>query len=446
MSSATLTSLSHGPSLRIETVRSRIQRKMQDYAAYGFSASESCAINIFFDLAQEFEDIEHVHLLAVLILHMFFQYDAELHLKDEADRPIRVSPAITSSGTADLREIRSEIWNDGLHCHVPVYGKKALGLSEGRFSSDETPMGVLIIYARHELESHERLFLKKYANRVGFCLDNKILALRNARHVLFLRKLAHDIGHNIITPNLRLKLMLGRLESQISDLHPLFAACVPEANVQEKLAGHLQKMTEQVRDILGTFQNSALFLESLLRQSHFDLGRYVLRPARIDICERVVTPQFERFRPLFEEGNVLVSELQPELPSSRCLVEADFGLLSQVLANLLANAVKYAAPHSAGAPRRVRCAVEILPDAFDTSAPGVKVSVFSSGPPVPPEEAGHLFDDNFRASNASGQYGTGHGLFFVREIMAEHKGLSGYEPCEEGNIFYFILPLCEDCP
>ena len=90
-------------------------------------------------------------------------------------------------------------------------------------------------------------------------------------------------------------------------------------------------------------------------------------------------------------------------------------------------------------PGMVTVSVDMVPKAFD-GADGVKVSVFSSGPHIGKSEAPKLFDDNFRASNASGQYGTGHGLFFVREIVAEHKGRSGYEPVEGGNCFYFILP------
>ena len=442
MNTAALTPPPHGTVPCVETVRSRIHYKMRDYATYRFTAQESCAINIFFDLAQEFEDAEQLHILAVLILRLFFQYDAELYLKDDSGRPVLVTPVLEHPGAEPLQEIRSEIWNDGRHCYVPVYGKNAfVVVSSEAFSTDEAPMGVLALHVSRILESHELLFLEKYANRVGFCLDNKMLALRNERHVLFLRKLAHDIGHNIITPNLRLKLMLGRLEGQIGTLSAALADGSHDPVLRENLSRHQQKMAEQARDIMGTFQNSALFMESLLRQSHFDLGHYVLRPARLDICKLVVLPQFERYRPLFEERDLPVAEQQPELPAFPCMVEADYGLVSQVLANLLSNAVKYSTPTGAGKQSLVRCMVELLPDAFGRGFPGVKVSVFSSGAHISPDEAGRLFDDNFRASNAAGQYGTGHGLFFVREIIAEHKGRSGYEACEGGNCFYFILPM-----
>jgi len=424
----------------VETVRSRIHYKMRDYAAYRFTAPESCAINIFFDLAQEFDDLEQVYLLSVLILHMFFQYEAELYLKDETNTLVMVTPPMSGPHTERRPEIRPETWNDGAYWYVPVYGKNAFALIRNeRFSANEAPLGVLALRVNHALESHGLLFLEKYANRVGFCLDTKILALRNERHVLFLRKLAHDIGHNIITPNMRLKLMLNHLEGQITSLGELLQNA-PDTAAHSDICAMQQKMAEQARTIMGTFKNSALFLESLLRQSHFDLGRYVLRPAKFNICKLVVRPQFERYRSSFDEKHLYVDENQPSGPSEPCLVEADLGLISQVLANILSNAAKYSVPTTPGQPGEVRCGVEFVPGAFADGGQGVKVSVFSSGPHIPPDEAEHLFDDNYRASNAAGQYGTGHGLFFVREIINAHKGVSGYTPAEGGNIFFFMLP------
>ena len=424
----------------VETVRSRIHQKMRDYATYRFTAAESCAINIFFDLAQEFNDLEQTYLLSVLILNMFFEYETELYLRDESGGLVLVTPPMNHPWAGRGPEIPSEILNNGTHCCVPVYGKNAFVLIRNeQFSTDEAPLGMLALYVNRTLESHERLFLEKYANRVGFSLDNKTLAQRNERHVLFMRKLAHDIGHNIITPNLRLKHMLTQLERQAATLGELLKNA-PDTTGHNDINALQQKMAEQTKTIIGAFKNSALFLESLLQQNHFNLGHYVLRQARLDVCTLVARPQFERYRSLFDEKNLHVDASQPSCPPGPCLAEVDLGLISQVLANMLANAAKYAVPTVAGQPGEVRCNVEFVPEAFKDGRQGVKFSVFSSGPHIPPDEASQLFDENYRASNASGQYGTGHGLFFVREIINAHKGLSGYTPAEGGNIFYFILP------
>ena len=423
----------------IDEVRSRIHYKMRDYASYRFSAPQSCAINIFFDLAQEFDDLEHVRLLSVLILRMFFRYDAELYLRGEDDRLDLVTPALHPE-IVGVPDFRGEIWQDTARCYIPVRGKSAPVVTEDRrIIAGEDLMGVLVIYINRAFDEHDLLFLEKYANRVGFSLHNRILALRNERHVLFLRKLAHDIGHNIITPNMRLKLMFNQLASQIAALGELAGQKPDEALMHDLRVLHA-KMEEHAKAITGNFTNSALFLESLLRQSHFDLGHYVLRLERLDLVGMVVVPQFERYRSHFEERELTVTG--PERPEGPCMVQADLGLLSQVLANYLSNAAKYtrALP---GGRAEIRCAITREADAFGPGKTGDRVSVFSTGPAIAEDERAHLFDDNFRASNALGQFGTGHGLFFVREIIAEHQGTVAYEPADGGNVFSFTLPAAD---
>jgi signal transduction histidine kinase len=425
----------------LEAVRSRIKEKIRDFATYNFTPPQSSAINIFFDLAQEFDSIAQLHALPVLILHIFFQYKAELYLKNERTEIALVTPPV-AGGLLKAPQPRAEAWSDKGRYYFPVPGKHALHLADAQHTvSAESIMGVLVLYVEEELESHSLLFLKKFANRLGFCLHNKFLAERNSRHVFFLRKLSHDIGHNVITPNLRLKFQLNQLGGQITALGELSKLSADEATMQDIRIVH-KRVAGQLKDIADNFQNSALFLESLLRQSHFDLGHYVLHRSRLDIALAVVVPQFNYYRLRLEELGLIKENAQAAYPDTPCMVYADLGLISQVMANFLSNAAKYSTPAQDGSCE-VRCEVEVLPDAFENGFAGIKVSVFSSGPNIPANEAELLFEDNYRATNSTGQQGTGHGLFFVREIIREHKGRTGYEPLPGGNSFYFILPGVE---
>ena len=72
---------------------------------------------------------------------------------------------------------------------------------------------------------------------------------------------------------------------------------------------------------------------------------------------------------------------------------------------------------------------------------GIKLNVFTSGPAIPPETAAHLFEEGVRGENASGEYGTGHGLYFIREVVRLHGGVEGYEATDLGNNFFFVLPM-----
>ncbi len=430
----------------IETVESRIHHKMRNYTEYNFTTPQSYALNVFFDLAQEFEDSTLLHLLSVLLLRVFFNVEAELFLKNGPNTYSLYSPKIDGVPPPMpnfFREtaMHDSSWCDADHCYLPLHGKSRVFLpKDQRIVAEESLLGVMVAYPKEPLQSHDMLFLEKYANRVGFCLHNRLLAEQHMRHILFVRKLAHDIGHNVITPNMQFKLMLSRLEEQVRKLETITPkALSPDTHVE--LASLQKQISDQTRALVRHFKYGALFLESLLRQSHFDEGHYVLRLARLDLCRLVILPQFERYRAHLEERGIYVAKEQPLLPSEPCMAMVDMGLISQVLANLLSNAVKYCAPSASGKPAEARCSVELVPNSFPDGVAGLKVSVFTTGPCIAERERDFLFEDSFRASNVNEQHGSGHGLFFTREIVAEHGGKAGYESHPDGNIFYFTLPL-----
>jgi signal transduction histidine kinase len=116
--------------------------------------------------------------------------------------------------------------------------------------------------------------------------------------------------------------------------------------------------------------------------------------------------------------------------------------LSQVYANLFSNALKYTQEVIIFDEKKKYIAYghEFIKDYFGPGKNGSKFNVFSSGPHIPGEEREKIFDEKFRGSNALNRRGTGHGLAFIRNVVDLHGGVTGYEPTEYGNNFYFILP------
>lgn len=443
---ARLTPILYCGNAEIEAVQTRIHLKMKDFAQYQFTNRQSCALNIFFDLAQEFEEAGHLHLLSVLILRIFFQLEAELYSKDANGALILRTPKISSLPANSPPASLQPHWEYSC-LYLPVRGKHRPEIIQLHPDSSEYLLGMLVVatdatsaFSSGSAEEVDLLFLEKYANRIGYTLHNKLLADRNRQHVLFLRNLAHDIGHNITTPNMRFKLMLLQLDEHISGLRRILDMQDNDAARKELSVLH-DTLQQQSKELMGQFKNGALFLESLLRQSHFDQGHYALRCAHIDICSKVILPQLQRYRANLEERGIHIDASQPKLPQDACMVLADLGLISQALANFLGNAVKYTQPPSSGEPPSVRCEASLIPGAFPHGTAGVKVAVSTTGPPLAPEDEAHLFENSFRAANVGKEFGTGHGLFFVREIVNEHHGISGYERTPHGNSFYFILPL-----
>ena len=71
----------------------------------------------------------------------------------------------------------------------------------------------------------------------------------------------------------------------------------------------------------------------------------------------------------------------------------------------------------------------------------MKFNVFTTGHHIPEADRTTLFTSGFRCPKDSELPGTGHGLAFIRNVIEIHAGTVGYEPTEQGNNFYFLLPL-----
>jgi signal transduction histidine kinase len=113
-------------------------------------------------------------------------------------------------------------------------------------------------------------------------------------------------------------------------------------------------------------------------------------------------------------------------------VPADPSSLTEVLNNLIGNAIKFT---SEGGEIKVT-----LTAAQDM----VKVEVTDNGPGVPNELRSKLFTKFYRAERSmiSGARGTGLGLFISKTIIQLQQGEIGIEPdTGKGSTFYFTLPV-----
>jgi hypothetical protein len=104
----------------------------------------------------------------------------------------------------------------------------------------------------------------------------------------------------------------------------------------------------------------------------------------------------------------------------------------QILTNLIGNAVKFTPPHG-------RVAVI----AAKHGSEWVKLTVVDSGPGIPPEEAGKIFDKFYQAqaTNKLNVKGTGLGLAISKSLVELHGGNIWYESgAGGGSVFSFTLP------
>ena len=82
-----------------EGILERIENKKNDYRRYDFSQIENIALMTFFDLAQEFDNVEDFYNLCVAIPESFFNLDARLYLMDSKTNTLLLA-ATTNTGRA----------------------------------------------------------------------------------------------------------------------------------------------------------------------------------------------------------------------------------------------------------------------------------------------------------------------------------------------------------
>lgn len=442
----------------LEYIYGRIEAKKADYSSYRFTQDESNAFKTFFDLAQEFDEMEDFYNLCVAIPRGFFGLDARLYAYDPKLNELLLVAKTEQGGLglstlppADLKPSEHAYFSEKGSFVLTLHGKEILR-EQLPFKTSGNVLGLLEIYPAKGFNPHTQLFFEKYANRIGFNIHNRYIVEKNIEHLRFIRSLVHDIEHNIIVPNMVYKLLLKNLKGKISgniEVEKLLTRYTAECHdghmgeILQELQDVNAGLTQEFENIEKHYRNMSLFLETLLRRSHFDKGRLTLRTKECNMDRDVVRPQLERFFSRFTEMGIKVNEEASGIPSEEMITVVDVGLMSQVYANLFSNALKYAEEitDSEGQKRKyMSYGHQVINDFFGPGRKGIKYNVFSTGSHIPPDERDKLFEDGYRGSNAGSRPGTGHGLAFIKNIIELHGGVIGYEPTQYGNNFYFILP------
>jgi signal transduction histidine kinase len=168
----------------------------------------------------------------------------------------------------------------------------------------------------------------------------------------------------------------------------------------------------------------AALIGDVLDTSRIEAGTFSYRFGDVDVAE-LVGDTVAGFR-LHQEEVTVVTRAERQLPT----VRGDRERLRQVLQNLLENAVKYS---------RVGDEIDVRAWAKNGR---VHVAVADSGPGIPREHHGLIFERFGRANVGLGKPGTGLGLFIARSIAEAHGGLLTVESTPgEGATFTLELPV-----
>lgn len=218
-----------------------------------------------------------------------------------------------------------------------------------------------------------------------------------------------DLSHVAGAVNLMLDEIV-RLLNQIKSVgdniaHDLRAPlAVMRAKLERGLAiGTDQELRFAAKRALGDLDHALAAVSALLRISEIELGRRQSSFSRIDLRD-VCTNVFELYQPLAEAKEITFT-LEAPVP---LIINGDFQLLVEAIANLVDNAIKFT-------PRGGAVRVMALPD-----APGCAIRVADSGPGVAPEEREKIFGRFYRSPKSQHLPGMGLGLSMAATIAAVH--------------------------
>jgi signal transduction histidine kinase len=448
---------------QLELVRERVREKQQSYTTYNFKRLQEEAFATFFDLAQEYTNLDTLYLVCTLVPREFFNLDARLHLLDNDSKTLRV----VCSSTEGIQEgiilsppgvcVSEQPYFVGTSYLIPIRGNKAVAdlLPMQHFKH---VMGMFELFPSERISDQERFFLEKFTNRVGYNLHQKQLIHQILHHIKFINQLAADIEHNVISPNIYYRLFLKKLRRSIEDngqikdkVRELVSFC-PEIDERtcQKLRDIFKSLEQTTEDLSVScdemerhYEHTSLYLETLLRREHFRRGSYVLRKQQCNFKKEIIEPVLTRYLPRFKHKSIVVDNRLEDVPDEELELVVDKGLLAQVYDNFFSNAVKYTqeiVDEYGYKVKFISYGKRLLEDYFGQGVDGIKFSVFTTGTPILPEEAVRLFDEGYRRPGSDLEAGTGHGLHFVRTIVEIHGGEVGVEPQKYGNSIFFILP------
>lgn len=460
----------------LDHIRKRVKSKLANYVEYNFSQLQNDLLKTFFDLAQEFEGVDDLYRICVTVPLEAMQVESSLYILDQSRQRLEL---VCDSRHGLLDEPQPV--PDWIHLvedpymttHsyvVPIYRKPPVksGAEQPVTDADASPsplassvgginsvMGMFEISPLARLSEADRLFFFiKYVNRIGYRLHNRFIAQQNVSHLKFINSLVMDIEHNVIIPNMYFKHLFNQLRKKIlemADLEEIVTALAcgdrvsaADCNEVGTTVGRLrQDLMEYHKELQKHHANLSLFLESLFRREHFRVGHLVLLPKRCLVEKEIIQPQLDHYSSRLQAAGISV-ERPRGMELEQIPIMVDIGLLAQVYANLFSNAVKYTCPitdHFGSTRKYIAYGREIINDYFGEGQKGIKFNVFSTGPHIPEEETSDIFKEGYRGRDSGYQPGTGHGLAFVKHVIELHGGKVGYEATEQGNNFYFVLPL-----
>jgi two-component system phosphate regulon sensor histidine kinase PhoR len=227
----------------------------------------------------------------------------------------------------------------------------------------------------------------------------------------FRREFIADVSHELKTP----------IFAAQGFVHTLLDGAVNDKTVRTKFLKKAAKSLDGL-DVL---------VQDLLTLSHLETGQIKMHFENIDLY-KLTEEVFEQLEDKADKKNV---RLRIEPPHQKVLVFADWQRMTQVMTNLISNAIKHS---------REESEVVVV---FDVSKKNVITQVIDFGEGIATEHQPRIFERFYRVdkSRSREKGGTGLGLAIVKHILDGHNTKPEVESKPgKGSTFSFKLPRHAD--
>ena len=257
-------------------------------------------------------------------------------------------------------------------------------------TAGEGPVGVLAVATTDDSDrrysENDLVLIQELALRAGLLVNNARLYREAQTAAAAREELMAVLSHDLRDP-LHSILLTCRLLDQ--------GATPPDQAVEriERAAGQMDRLVSDLLDV-----------------TLIEGGQLTIERKPVDLAE-LVRETARRHQSQAEEKDL---ELGVDVVTEDPVLEGDPDRLSQVLSNLVGNAIKFT---PAGGRVDLR---------LENDRESLRILVTDTGPGIPADHQPHVFDRFWRADRRSDS-GTGLGLSIVKAIVEAHGGTVGVE-------------------
>lgn len=349
--------------------------------------------------------IKEVSSVAIQYIRDYFLMESFFILQD-GNNVLDISSQLQKEKALSSNECKAAYWVFEHTKEAGKYTGEQSGIDSTFFplSGAKINPGVLAVKAGERIKGDKKILWDTCLTLISNALEREFLG-ELAQKARFLdesdklyKTLFNSISHELRIP---VATILGSADTLLTTSHP--------ENIQSAL--HYEIFTASLR--------LNRLIENLLNMSRLESGRISARLDWYDINDLVnkVSEDLEEELKAFK--------LYVSIPDNMPLVKIDFGLMEQVLYNLLFNSCEYAPVSS-----------DIMLDIYHEGDEMV-LQIMDSGPGFPKNAIKNVFKKFFRV-DGSKTGGLGLGLSIVKGFVEAHKGNITAENRKEGGAKFVI--------